>query len=159
MHFCHKLAVPLLLPLGLAACQAPVNEFTDRDADAIRALIDTYVSSALVADWDAWGNTLSSDVIFFSPNQAPLVGHDAVMAWIREFPTLTSFTAPVDEVSGIGDLAYAHGTYSLTTNLPDGSSVNEQGSYVNLFRRQPDGSWRYSHNIWHSNSPVPQPTM
>jgi ketosteroid isomerase-like protein len=159
MRFTQKLAASLLLPLGLAACQAPVNEFTDQDANAIRAQIETFVSSALAADWDAWGNTLSSDVVFFPPDQAPLVGRDAVMAWISEFPRLTSFTAPPDEVSGNGDLGFAHGTYSLTATLPDGSSLSEGGSYVDVFRRQPDGSWLYTLNIWHSNSPAPQPTM
>ncbi len=159
MHFLHKLAALFLLPLGLAACQAPVNEFTDEDADAIRAQIEAYVSSSLAADWDAWGNTMSSDVVCFPPNQAPLVGREAVLAWVREFPSLTRFTAPADEVSGNGDLAYAHGTYSFTATLPDGSSLSEGGSYVNVFRRQPDGSWLYTLNIWHSNSPAPQPTM
>ena len=161
MHLSHKLAGWILLLLGLAACQAVESEFTDQDAGAIRAQIDALVSTAIAADWDAWGNTLSSDVIFFPPNQAPLVGHGAVLAWARAFPEITSFTAPPDEVSGTGDLAYAHGTYSYTVTLPDGSPLTEQGTYVNIFRRQPDGSWRYTHNIWHSNSPppAPQPSM
>ena len=157
MHLSYRLGPPLLFVLGLAACQAPASDFTDRDASAVRAQIDTYVSAALAADWDSWGNTLSSDVIFFPPNQAPLVGHDAVMAWVRELPTLTSFTAVPDEVSGTGDLAYAHGTYSYAETLPDGSGITEQGTYVNIFRLQPDGSWRYTHGIRHSNLPAPAP--
>jgi ketosteroid isomerase-like protein len=157
MHLSYRLAAPLLFVLGLAACQAPASDFTDQDASAVRAPIDTYVSAALAADWDTWGNTLSADVIFFPPNQAPLVGHDAVMAWVREFPTMTSFTAAPDEVWGTGDLAFAHGTYSYTATLPDGSAITEQGTYVNIFRLQADGSWRYTHNIWHSNLPAPAP--
>ncbi len=161
MHLSYRLAAPLVFLLGLAACQPPPSDFTDRDASAVRALIDTYVSAILAADWDTWGNTLSSDVIFFPPNQAPLVGHDAVMAWIREFPTLTSLTAVPDEVSGTGDLAYAHGTYSYTATLPDGSAITEQGTWVNIFRLQADGFWQYTHNIWHSSLPASatQPSM
>lgn len=157
MHLSYRLSAPLLFVLGLVACQAPSSDFTDQDASAVRAQIDTYVSTALAADWDTWGNIMSSDVIFFPPNQAPFVGHDAVMAWVREFPTLTSFTAVPDEVSGTGDLAYAHGTFSYSATLPDDSAITEQGTYVSIFRRQPDGSWRYTHNIWHSNLPVPAP--
>jgi ketosteroid isomerase-like protein len=157
MHLSYRLAVPLLFVHGLAACQAPTSDFTDGDASAVRAQIDTYVSASLAADWDTWGNTLSSDIIFFPPNQAPVVGHDAVMAWIREFPAMTSFTAAPDEVSGTGDFAYAHGTYSYTATLPDGSAITDQGTWVNIFRLQPDGSWLYTHNIWNSNLPAPAP--
>ena len=157
MHLSYRFAPPFLFVLGLVACQAPSSDFTDQDASAIRAQIDTYVSAALAADWDRLGDTLSSDVIFFPPNQAPLVGHDAAMAWVREFPTLTNFTAVPDEVSGTGDLAYAHGTYVYTATLPDGSAITEQGRYVIIFRLQSDGSWRETHNIWHFNLPVPAP--
>ena len=141
--------------LLFAGCQSPGATFTDQDAAQIRGQIDTYVSSALAADWDAYGAILAPDVVFFPPNQSPVVGHEAAMTWARAFPTMAAFTTDVQDISGVGDLAVAHGTYSLSVTMEDGTPLMDQGSWVNVFRKQADGSWAYTRSIWHSDDPLP----
>jgi len=141
--------------LGAIACENPAQQLSDQDITAIRSTIDKYVSAALVADWEAWGNTIAPDGIFFPPNQEPLKGHDAIVAWVRTFPKITRFTASADEISGYKDIAYVFGSYSLTASLSDASSLNDQGSHIDIFRKQPNGTWLYRSTIWHSNLPLP----
>jgi len=129
--------------------------FSDADAAAVRANIEEYRLAALGGQWDAWGSTLTADVIACPPNQAPLVGREAAVAFGKAFPKLTSFTITVDEVTGQGDLAYARITYAFTAAMADGTSLNEKGSSIEIHRRQADGSWPYHRLIWHSDSPTP----
>lgn len=150
-----KIMVLALAVFGFAACQNAEQKLSDQDTAAIRSTIVKYVSTALAADWDTWGNTIAPDAVFCPPNQEPVVGREAIVAWGRTFPKLTSFTATASEISGYKDLAYEFGPYSLTATLPDGSSMTDQGSHIDIFRKQPDGTWRYSRVIWHTNLPLP----
>jgi ketosteroid isomerase-like protein len=151
----------LFLVFAVVACQpaAPATpEFTDADVAAIRAQTDAYVQAALARDFAAWGGTLSEDVIVLPPNMEPLTGREAAVAWISTFPPLTTFTVNVEEVTGSGNLAFARGTFAFAAMLPDSSSLNESGSFLQIHERQADGSWPYTRLIWHSNLPVPAPT-
>ena len=152
-----KIMILAFTVFGLTTCQTAEQKLSDQDTAAIRSTIDKYVSTALAADWDSWGNTIARDVIFCPPNNEPLEGRDATIAWVRSFPKLTSFTASASEVSGYRDIVYAYGTYSLTATLNDGSSMSDQGSHIDIFRKQPDGTWLYSRVMWHSNIPLPTP--
>lgn len=45
-----------------------------------------------------------------------------------------------------GDLAYEIGTYAVT-----GSNPTEEGKFVNVLKRQPDGSWKVAVSIFNSD--------
>ena len=129
--------------------------FSDADAAAVRANIEEYRRALLSGQWDALGATFSAEMIGFPPNQAPIVGREAMVAFAEAFPKLTSFTVTVDEVTGQGDLAYTRGTYAFTATMPDGASMSDKGSFLEIHRRQADGSWPYTRLMWHSDSPPP----
>jgi ketosteroid isomerase-like protein len=158
MRHPYRMAALFTLVAPLAACSAASRPITDADVAAIHVQIDKYVHAALAADWDGWGSTLTPDAVALPPNSPPLVGRAAAVAYVRAFPRLTSFTVATDEITGRGDIAFARGTYSLTATMPDGSSMNERGSFLEIHQRQADGTWPYSRLIWHSNAPLPAPT-
>jgi uncharacterized protein (TIGR02246 family) len=128
---------------------------SETDVAAVKAQVDKYVKATLARDWTAFGQTLAADVIAYPPNQSPIQGRDAVVAFVKTFPTITAFTVDVADVSGSGDFAYATGTFHLTMQMPDGSTVKDDGSFVEVHRRQADGSWPYTRLIWHSDAPLP----
>ena len=56
---------------------------------------------------------------------------------------------PMLEFGVEGDLAYQVATYAFQdTNTPD------QGKFVEIFRRQPDGSWKVYLTIYNSDKPL-----
>ncbi len=151
------IALAVLACFVVAARKSPHSDISATDAAAVRAQIDRYVRTALAADFDAWGNALAPDVIVMPPNQAPVVGRSAAVAFGKAYPRLTSFTVSVDEVTGRDDLAYARGTYTLTATMTGGSSVSEKGSFLEIHRRAADGTWPYTRLIWHADSPPAAP--
>ena len=47
------------------------------------------------------------------------------------------------EVAGSGDLAYRRGTFKITyTNPQTKQAENGAGTYLTVFRKQADGSWK-----------------
>src|SRR5690349_11180627 len=102
------------------------------DEDAVKAEVEKYRQAALAADWDVWGNTLADDVYLSPPHMAPMAGPAAAVAWVKTFPTITSFTVLFDEVDGREDLAYARGTYALRLTLADGPAAAERGTFLEI---------------------------
>ena len=149
------LIVGLLLVALTGACQREAVEISQVDKAAIQATHDKYVQTAVAADWDAWGQTLTSDVFYSPPNLAPMKGRDAAVAWAKTFPKIVSLTLSVDEITGRGDLAFARGSYALVVTLPDGTSMTEHGAFLTVHQRQADGTWPYTHLIYHSTEPLP----
>ena len=86
--------------------------------------------------------------------------HEAVEgeAAIREFwfppdapPTVvTELTLDQREFGGEGDVGWVRGAFTLGFES-DGASYTNHGTYLALFRRLPDGSWRMSHRMWNDH--------
>jgi ketosteroid isomerase-like protein len=64
------------------------------------------------------------------------------------------FHAAKVEVAKSADVAYTQGTYTLTLTDPQTKQVvNDHGSYVTTYRKQPDGSWKAVADIATSEVP------
>jgi ketosteroid isomerase-like protein len=142
----------LIVAMGCRAGEAP--EMSDADRAAIRAEMEKYNAAVNAGDFEAWGNALASDVVVMPPNTAPLQGREAAVNWVKSLPKIT-LTTTADEVTGHGDLAYVRGTFGVTATLPDGSTMNDKGSFLEIRRRQADGTWQLTRDIWHSDLPPP----
>jgi ketosteroid isomerase-like protein len=71
-------------------------------------------------------------------------GFDAVRSGFKGLPPTASLTwKPMQaDASSAGDLGYTWGRYEYRERAADGRVVVETGTYVTIWRRQPDGSWK-----------------
>ncbi len=152
-----------LLPAGAAlaftimACQPGAGPLSDEDIAAIRANGDAYAQSALSADWPAWAALFTDDAVNMAPNEPAIEGRPAIQAWGEAFPTMTEFTSTPVEIDGRTDLAYIRGTYSYTATVEGAPEpVTDSGKYLVVLRKQADGSWLTTANIWNSDQPLPE---
>jgi ketosteroid isomerase-like protein len=65
--------------------------------------------------------------------------------------TINEFKAEPVEIEGRGDLAYARGIFSWTFRVAEGEPFSDTGKWIAIWRRQADGSWLLSHDIWDSD--------
>jgi ketosteroid isomerase-like protein len=114
--------------------------FTDEDAAAVRDNLQTYITSDPVDAPDAFFSQFTDDIYWIYADQAPWVGMQGLRA-VEWCHTVSAQITP-DHVEGSGDLAYARGTYRLTLNCASGGTLNGQGPFLSIHRRQADGSWR-----------------
>jgi len=50
-----------------------------------------------------------------------------------------------------GDVVVEEGRYGRRS----GERLLDSGKYLVVFRRQPDGAWRYATDMWNSDAPAP----
>lgn len=136
--------------LLLAACGGS-NALTDADRDAIRAAALSYSAGWLTNDADAVMQPFVAEPVL-SPSGMPwLEGQQAA----RDFwfpadgatTTVHRFDQVVLETGGSGDLGFARGTFELEFTY-DGNDYQSAGKFVSLVRRQADGTWKITHQIW-----------
>ena len=147
--------------LTFAGCQtAPVAEpkrDVAADIKAINALSDQYAAAVNSGDAAALAATFADDGIELAPNQPAAEGRQAIQALevtaFNESKFKFSFTQLETEV--VGDWAWDRGDYTVTVTPKSGKPMEESGKYVDIVKRQPDGSWKFYRSIWNSNAPPP----
>jgi ketosteroid isomerase-like protein len=89
------------------------------------------------------------------PGGAPMVGTAAIKAGLEKALSDSAFTITFAsdkvDVAASGDLAAARGSYTETSTDPRTKAVvTGRGSYVTVYKPEPDGVWRA---IWDINTP------
>lgn len=149
----------MTVAVALLACQpaAPAG-LSAADQAAIRAADDAAAQHIIAKDWAGWAGDFTEDAILMPPNGDPVMGPAGIKAWAEAFPPFTDFKVTLEEVEGRGDLAYGRGTYSMVISPPGAPApIPDHGKYLAIYRKQADGSWKASRDIFNSNVPVPAP--
>jgi uncharacterized protein (TIGR02246 family) len=148
----------IALALMVTACQAPAPEvvqLSEEDVASIKQVSRTLVKTYQAGDWDAWIEVFTEDAMRMPPNRTILEGREAIRASSEAFQPVTSFTVTPLEIDGLGDLAFARGTFTHTRAPEDADPITESGKFIQILRKQPDGSWRIFRDIWNSDLPLP----
>ncbi len=131
------------------------------DKKGAEAIIRTLHEESNVAlsrgDVDSVMSVYADDVISMPPNQALLVGKAAIRSMWEGILSDYSIEASVSvqEVEVTGPWAFERGTYQMTlTPKGGGPGIEDDGKYLDIVRRQPDGSWKYFRVSWSSSRPA-----
>jgi len=138
--------------------EAMVAALTEEDVEANNAMTAEFAKAATAMDLVAVSNFYAEDAIVMPPNQHIIQGKDAIRASKEVYPPVKEFIASVDEVYGYGDLAVVRGTYELSIQ-PEGvqEPIKDMGKWIEIRRKQQDGSWLIEVDIWNSNNPLLPP--
>jgi ketosteroid isomerase-like protein len=146
----------MLLALTLATtASAQSAKLGGKDLIAIRSASEAFAKGLLTADFASVSKLYTETATLMPPNQGAVEGRAAILAWMQAFPPVKDFKlAPVD-IDGRGDLAYVRGTFSMTF-VPPGAPgpIIDVGKYVEIRRRQADGSWLIVADIFNSDQPL-----
>ncbi len=133
-----------------------VKALSAEDVAANKALTAAYVQGVNSKDWAAVTALYTEDAILLPPNQPLVQGREAILAWAEAFPPLTEFDLTLVEVDGYGDLAYVRGMGTMTMT-PEGAPepIKDTVKYIEIRRKQDDGSWLIAIDIMNSDLPLP----
>jgi ketosteroid isomerase-like protein len=145
---------PLGLCLALACQPAAAPMLSEADRQAIEAASDAFVQAGNGKDWAGWASAYAEDAVMMPPNTAALQGRAAIQAWGEAFPAFTDFRLHRLIVDGQGDVAFVHGAYSI---MVTGAPAADTGKYIEIWRRQADGSRKIARDIFNSDLPLPAP--
>jgi uncharacterized protein (TIGR02246 family) len=168
----HSARVGLATLLILGACQAsPKTEtamvgagsdaatagLSDEDKASIRAVDEQWARAAKAGDGQAIAALYVSDAILLPPGEPMVKGEAAKKYWV-DFTN--GFSGPTElntmAVEGGGNVATAIGSYtmSLTPRKAGAKPLpTEEGKYLEVLKRQDDGSWKIIYDMWSPNAP------
>ena len=152
----------LALVLLISGCgQQTPKDTRAADESALRDLDAQWSKAAAARDVDASVSYYSDDASLLAPN-APAVGdkqsiHAAWAALLAPDASLSWQASKVD-VARSGDLAYVMGVYQLTTKDARGNFTTDRGKYVEVWKKQADGSWKTAADIFNTDLPAQTPT-
>jgi ketosteroid isomerase-like protein len=139
------------LVLGLAGCQyGGSTALSDADLAAIREASAHWEEHAAAGEWTEVAALYADDGKLLPPNEGPVRGRAAIHNWWQGFPETSDMKLEIVEIGGGGDVAYVHGKYSAIL-VPEGADA---GKYIEIWRRQTDGSWKVAIDIFNSDLPV-----
>jgi ketosteroid isomerase-like protein len=103
-------------------------------------------------------NFYAEDAHFLPPNLPALVGRPAIQQALEGLIAagLNQLILRTDKIEVSGDLTYAIGRYQLTIKPASGAEIPDEGKYLLVYRRQPDGQWRAVADMFNSDLPAPQ---
>ena len=140
------------------SCRPTLSE---KDAAAVRGVIEAYRTAWLRGDAKGVLATLTPDAVLLPAHGAkPVIGTEAITKywWPRGGPptTITKLDVTVDQLGGDCQIAHAHGHDDVGWTVQENGATKtygHPGTYLNVLKRQADGSWRISHHMWDDGTP------
>jgi len=155
MRIDRTLVVAMFLASGLSACAAKgPPAFTDADGTAIRAVIDSFTTAVKNNDFATAASYYAEDGVIMPPNSPAVTGRAEIQKGLSGFGHINSFSQPVIEVEGVGDLAYARVNYEANfTPSRTTAPLTDKGKVLIVLKKQADGKWRTTRGMHSSDQP------
>ena len=156
----------VLLAIGLAACHGSARQedlavpLSARDSAGIAAADSAFQAAANAGNAAGVAAVYAIDASLLPPNMPPRRGRTAIQSfWAGLLDAYTvKFEIGSDLIEGRGDLAYNMGHFRFTAVPKDKNApgIADEGKFVEVLRKQPDGSWKYIVDIYNSNLAPPR---
>jgi len=144
------LAAALVAPAAFAGGGA---EPSIRTANArLKEIVLSGKADAMTTDFYAPG------AVLLPPNGPMVTGEENIKALWNGFATMGKVTLDVtaDSIQENGDTAIEVGKWTLSAEVAGAPApVKDNGKYIVIWKRQKDGNWRATHDIWNSDNPPP----
>ena len=163
-----KISIALLVgaiafSFACASVEAPVEPVEPVDIEAVKAELmeadKAWAEAYATADntSDAFVAAFEDDARLLPPDAPLATGKPAIRAVIEELEALpgieTLWSVEAADVSEGGDFGYTTGSYYMNLDGPDGTTIRIDGKYLTVWRRQADGSWKVTADMFNPNGP------
>ena len=145
--------------LLVAGCQqAATAGLSDTDKAALKDKAQAVMKTINGRDFAGWAKDFTDDAEWLPPNAPMVKSRAAIEKYVAAGPTMSALTLTQVDVQGQGNLAYVRGDYTLNIAVPGAPApVSDKGKYLEIWRKQADGTWKSSTVIFNSDNPVPAP--
>ncbi len=159
MTFRQKLHLALIAaPLGLllAGCAQGARdeaaEAAEPDTGAILEVSKAQTVALAAGDIEGYLAAYQDDAVWMPATSEEIIGKPAArqrLQWALADATIEVELKPEELVVMSPDWVLLRGTYVVLTTPKNGDEASDAvGSYLNIWRRQEDGSWKIAYDIW-----------
>lgn len=125
---------------------------SDSDIGNIRRRSEDFSQRIVRQDFQGLASLYTEDAVLMPPGQPAVTGRPDIRKWMEAFPLVNRFDLHIDEADGYEDMAYVRGRF-LMVLTPKGAPgpVENTGKYLEVRRRQGDGSWLIAVDIFNAD--------
>ncbi|WP_273566254.1 YybH family protein [Maribacter halichondriae] len=148
----------LVLLTFIAGPTVMAQTVMQEDVAAITAVSKARAEAFNQANAKEIASYFTEDAVLMAPGESAAIGTEAVREYYQDI--FDSFDVDLEshyeEVEVFGDMAYGRGEAIVRlTPRNGGKSTVASSKYLNILKRQPDGSWMTTHDIWNDNDKIP----
>lgn len=147
----------IFLIIGLTCCDKQQSAQENAgDISEIKALSASRAKAFNEGNANSIAAAFTESAILMAPDMTSMVGREAVRGYYQRIfdQYKTELESGYDEVRVSGNFAYGVG-YAKVKLVPHngGDTLVSTAKYINILKRQDDGSWLTTHDIWNANEP------
>lgn len=148
-----KIFISALIVLLLGACQSKKHFLTDMNA--IHGWTENYMAAIKTTDVERLLSLESDDVCYLPPNQPIVSGKEAARKWFEQY---FNYFSPEEKLIILNletqkDYAFLKGRYTFFGKVKQsGEEFRDNGKFIDIFKRQPNGDWKRTQHIWNSDN-------
>jgi uncharacterized protein (TIGR02246 family) len=129
-----------------------------QDRAAIDSVRNQYAATWRTGDAERLNTLYAADALVLYPNQPAVIGRPAILAYFKTFFDQfrqDRFELTSEEIQVAGSWAFDRGSVHWR-GVPraGGDPVEDQGKYLVILQRQPDGSWKVARDMDNSDRPL-----
>jgi len=114
----------------------------DRDEQAIRSLVETWMQATAAGNLPRVLELMDEDVVFLVAGRPPMRGKSDFAAASTAMQGRVQGTADIQEIRVFGDWAYCWNQLTVTVHPERGGSpMQRSGPALSILRRKADGQW------------------
>jgi ketosteroid isomerase-like protein len=129
----------------------------DSDRATIAKTSAELLAAVNASDVDRCSAVWAANGVLMPPHHPAVRGHRAIAEYFRNLFSQSRFRFAFtsSHIQFAGDAAFEHVTYTATV-WSGGSAqpLEEVGKGLHVYRREPNGAWRLTYDIWNSDQPV-----
>ncbi len=100
----------------------------------------------------------ADDAVMMPPNDTTLFGKEEIAEWYKEYIQwflLKSTTETDPDLTVVGNQAFHRASVSIiVVPKKQGEPIKDEARVLMVWRREPDGAWKITHQIWNSMQAV-----
>lgn len=145
--------------LALFLCAIGCQPTLDEEARALLQTDARFAATSVEQGMaEAFYRFVAPDGMLLRPGEDPVIGPQASKDRMsKRTDIVLSWTPRMAEVSSSRDLGYSWGIYAVDQITPGGKVRLGTGKYLNVWKKQPDGSWKVLVDIGNED-PAPTPS-
>jgi ketosteroid isomerase-like protein len=146
---------PLLISFLSVGCESRIDVEKEQ-SKLLQTDVEFSKKSVEVGAAEAFHMYLADDAIQLPAQANPIMGRESIYSRLKAASGkyVLQWEPRKAEVSKSGDLGYTWGTYTVTSEVEHGEKKISYGKYLNVWKRQNDGSWKVLIDIG-NQSPAP----
>jgi len=158
LRFHSQVAFVLLLLFAAFSCAKQEKKpSVEEDIAAINELYNQYCIQANAGDLDNFLSLWADTAVKMEPDKPSIIGKENIKNNFKPSFELFSLNVKIygdTEIQISGDMAFSRGTYTLSlTPKEGGATTTFDGKWLDIDKRQTDGSWKIYIDMVNYNGP------